>query len=453
MSLYLSSISKKSFIINLLFSSLVFSFIAGNLIININVLLIIVISIFFYKKKIMDINLDLIDKTIIAFFIYIVLSGLFKNVYYLTEVSSKDFTILIKTILFLRYLILYFVIKYLIKENVINLKFFFITSFCAVSFVCLDIIYQALYGYDIFGFKALERRLSGPFGDELIAGSFIQRFSLFALFLFPIFYKFKSNYTSILIIFILVCLITSSLILSGNRIPAVLFFLIIVSVTIFEKKLRRYFFLFIIVSSSIFTSLYHLDKNINYHFNHFQQQAKRMFLILSPENILTKEELKKSYSNERTSNMFYTFEYKGKIYKMRNSYLKEFKAGYYTWKINKIFGGGFNSFIKNCGKAKVVTCNNHPHNYYLEILAELGLVGFLISIFLFSIIFLKTFVKKYFRKSNLKNYHLITPFIFLFFAELFPIKTTGSFFTTGNATYIFLMLSILVSLIKVKELD
>ena len=92
MSLYLSSISKKSFIINLLFSSLVFSFIAGNLIININVLLIIVISIFFYKKKIMDINLDLIDKTIIAFFIYIVLSGLFKNVYYLTEVSSKDFT-------------------------------------------------------------------------------------------------------------------------------------------------------------------------------------------------------------------------------------------------------------------------------------------------------------------------------------------------------------------------
>ena len=51
MSLYLSNISKKSFIINLLFSSLVFSFIAGNLIININVLLIIVISIFFYKKK------------------------------------------------------------------------------------------------------------------------------------------------------------------------------------------------------------------------------------------------------------------------------------------------------------------------------------------------------------------------------------------------------------------
>ena len=29
----------------------------------------------------------------------------------------------------------------------------------------------------------------------------------------------------------------------------------------------------------------------------------------------------------------------------------------------------------------------------------------------------------------------------LFFAEIFPIRSTGSFFTTGNATYIFLLLS------------
>ena len=139
------------------------------------------------------------------------------------------------------------------------------------------------------------------------------------------------------------------------------------------------------------------------------------------------------------------------IYKMRNSYLKEFKAGYYTWKINKYFGGGIKSYIKNCSKAKVVTCNNHPHNYYLEILTELGLVGFLISVFLFLIVFIKTFIKKYFMDSNLRNYHTITPFIFLFFAEVFPIKTTGSFFTTGNATYIFLIFSIMISLTKLKN--
>ena len=150
MSSYFPNINKKSFIINLLFSSLVLSFIAGNLFININILLIILISFFFYKKNIIDLNFDLTDKTIIVLFLYILLIGFFKNTYFLKEDIDKDFTILVKAILFLRYLILYFVIKFLIKESIINLKFFFITSLCAVTFVCLDIIYQAFFGYDIF---------------------------------------------------------------------------------------------------------------------------------------------------------------------------------------------------------------------------------------------------------------------------------------------------------------
>ena len=32
------------------------------------------------------------------------------------------------------------------------------------------------------------RKLGGPFGDELIAGGFIQRFSIFSFFLLPLFY-------------------------------------------------------------------------------------------------------------------------------------------------------------------------------------------------------------------------------------------------------------------------
>ena len=38
--------------------------------------------------------------------------------------------------------------------------------------------------------------------------------------------------------------------------------------------------------------------------------------------------------------------------------------------------------------------------------------------------------------------------MFLFFVEIFPIKSTGSFFTTGNATYFFLILSILIGLVR-----
>ena len=95
-----------------------------------------------------------------------------------------------------------------------------------------------------------------------------------------------------------------------------------------------------------------------------------------------------------------------------------------------------------------MVCNMHPHNYYLEILTETGVVGFLIIISFFSVIFYKSLIRKYFLKSNLYYNHIITPFIFLFVVEIFPVKSTGSFFTTGNATYLFLIIGALVGLVQ-----
>ena len=101
---------------------------------------------------------------------------------------------------------------------------------------------------------------------------------------------------------------------------------------------------------------------------------------------------------------------------------------------------------KKTGKLKV--CNTHPHNYYLEILTELGLIGLILALTIIIIILYQTFYKKYFTSSALKNNNLITPFIFLFISELFPIKGTGSFFTTNNATYLFFIIAILIGLTR-----
>ena len=42
-------------------------------------------------------------------------------------------------------------------------------TLCSI-FVCLDLYYQLNFGQDIFGHKPVGARLSGPFGNELIAG-------------------------------------------------------------------------------------------------------------------------------------------------------------------------------------------------------------------------------------------------------------------------------------------
>ena len=63
----LSRQNYKYFTINFLFSSLVLSFIVGNLFINANVLLIIIFSLFFYNKELLNIKINTIDKILIIF--------------------------------------------------------------------------------------------------------------------------------------------------------------------------------------------------------------------------------------------------------------------------------------------------------------------------------------------------------------------------------------------------
>jgi hypothetical protein len=91
----------------------------------------------------------------------------------------------------------------------------------------------------------------------------------------------------------------------------------------------------------------------------------------------------------------------------------------------------------------------HPHNYYLEILTETGLLGFMVISISFINVLYVSFYKKYFQNNFLNQNNMITPFIFLFFVEIFPLKSTGSFFTTGVSTYIFLILGILIGLLRV----
>ena len=225
-------------ILNILFSLIPVSYIIGNFAINFNVFLLITLSLIIYNKKIFECKLQLIDKIIISFFIFALFSAVINTIEAIS--SEQDNSTLIKTILFFRYLLLYFILKYLIKNDKIYFKWFFISSLISTLFVSFDIFYQFAFLQDIFGLKPLHpSKLSGPFGDELIAGSYIFKFSIFGIFLLP-FFKLKKFFLS-LILSTLFLIYFLAITLSGNRMPLLLFLLSIFLILLFEKKTANTF--------------------------------------------------------------------------------------------------------------------------------------------------------------------------------------------------------------------
>ena len=422
-------ISKSNYL-SLLLSLMPLSFIAGNMIININIILLIVSAILIFGKKIFEIEFFFLDKIIILFFILILLTAFVNDYYFYTiKLAWKGyFSTITKSIFFFKYLLLYIILRYLIEKEVIKLKFFFITCSLSSLFVSFDVIYQFLNGKDIFGFKIIGKKLGGPFGDELIAGGYIQKFSIFSFFVIPLFYSKKfSNYLKYLIPILLIIFLIG-IILSGNRMPLLLFIFSVFLITVFQKQTRKYFISFSVIFTLTFFLIFNFNSKVNKNFKSFYFQVSEI-AILTINNDL---------NNTKAP-----------------PYLKEFLTFYDTWLMHKYIGGGIKNFRWYChhrapgmSTKKGFICNMHPHNYYLEILTETGLIGFsLISLFFLLTLYL-TFYKKYISRSSLRYNNIIIPFIFLFFIEIFPLKSTGSFFTTGSTTYLFLITGILVGLVR-----
>ena len=341
------------------------------------------------------------------------------------------FATTLKSLFFLKYVLLYIVLRYLIEKNILNLKYFFIASFFGTLFVSFDIIYQFVNGEDIFGYKGIKNNLGGPFGNELIAGGYIQRFSIFSFFLIPLFYQ--QNFMRYLnyLIPILFIIFFITIILSGNRMPLLLFLFSTYLIIIFNKQTRKFFLPALLVTTVIFYLFINLNSKVNENFRAFYSQISKMTVIV------IEKDLKNNYVPP---------------------YLREFLTFYDTWLMHKYIGGGIKNFRYYCHKRPNIDknsksiCNMHPHNYYLEILTETGIIGFSLITLAFLTIIHLTLIKKYLLTSALNKNKIIVPFIFLFLAEIFPIKSTGSFFTTGNTTYLFIIIGILIGLMRKENL-
>ena len=162
------------------------TFIAGNAAVNINLILISIIGILFYKKEVFKLDRNLITVCLVMFFVYVIIATILDHL-----VNSSNNNIL-KSIIYLRYLIFLLVLCCMVKKNDLNFKYLIFSCFLFSSIVSLTVLHEEITGQNLLGYRAHPYHNPGILGDELISGGYIQKFACLGIF-FTTFVLTKKN--------------------------------------------------------------------------------------------------------------------------------------------------------------------------------------------------------------------------------------------------------------------
>ncbi len=239
-----------------------------------------------------------------------------------------------------------------------------------------------------------KHRLSWPYGD-LVPGGYLGKFCLpVTCFLAAYIFSVLSMKSLIAGVFFLMTLIVTML--TGERVS----FLIltcgsIMTALIWKPKLLNTLGILILIKSSII-----------------------VFLIAKPSMI---------------SRYTYDFLDHNPILNTEGYYWGSWRSGIQQAFETPFKGIGASGTRKTCKELPVNTpnwlpgknyCGNHPHNFYIQLLAETGIIGFLLGCFMFFSIIKTCFIE---RKNNPKDFLCATAFV-IPFAFFFPLQNTNSFF-------------------------
>jgi O-antigen ligase len=346
-----------------------------------------------YKKKLIHYFHNYFFYFFLCFWIYLVLNGLLNN---------QNFDTVRISLSYIRFGIFFIAIVYLLNFNKNIIYHFFLSFFILFYFFIFDGFFQFFNGSNIFGYKlfAIDGgfRLSSFFGDEYKMGSYLSR-------LFPIFFgmwlllkkKFKPI-LNLLVAFNFV-LIDALIFLSGERASFFFYNLsaIFMMLLLKENKFLRFKIFCVSLLIIVFISIiYPVSKNRILNLTKEQMFSQNKFILFSEQHT------------------------------------EHYVAAYKMFNDNKLYGIGIRNFRYFCGDEKYLTklsCSTHPHNTYIQVLSETGVVGFAFILFLFLFLTVKLTQHLFliFRGKYLFNDFEIA-MLSAIFITLWPIIPSGNFF-------------------------
>lgn len=356
-----------------------------------------------------------------------------------TFVSEYRNDLILKNLGLIRFIILALCVQYCLKKYQ-NEKLFLYTTVIITLFLAVDSFVQYLFGVNLFGNNISDdhitrRRLTSIFGDEQIVGSYLIKFigvGLIGSFLL-------SNKNQ-LITFIYYAFIGFIILISQERMAFMLLLFqlfLIFCFFLYQKKFKQILsigLMFCILSIIVFNS----DTSLKYRYlSIFTNSSGIAAVDLDEENMPINTV--RSLSEIKISKIKFEDSMWGAHYLTA---LQIFKNNFYL-------GSGPRSFRYECSKKKYENldinyikkrCSTHPHNYYLEILSEIGILGF-ISFSLILILFYFKEIKYYLQKRDLRHFcGLLSIFV-----NLWPIASTGSIYSSFNGTILWITIGYVLS--------
>lgn len=314
-----------------------------------------------------------------------------------------------------RFIIFAACMQYIFQQYPNLLKYLIGSVIVTLSFVMFDALNQYITGSGIWGHQKNGVRLTAPF-DNMVVGIFLSALSplVIALSFYTIVQKDLSVKIKLLASgFVLLTLVT--IFLSGERMALGLCLLSIMAIMLYYLRNIKYIIVLFLALCCMLGVLFFSFNDL------FERHIDQTFTQIS----------------------------EGK----ESSYYMLFESGMRVFFDNPLFGVGLKNYrllseeyMSGTKEMAKLVANLHPHNYYIEMLCETGLMGMILMILLF-FYWARVLIKL---KPFSQNPFILGGFIGVL-VKLWPLSTSGSFFSNWNASIFWFLFGVSLVMLPIQR--